>query len=41
MCGKIAEAAVECKALIKAIGNFVKYVLANAALVITQQKENL
>jgi hypothetical protein len=38
--GKIAEAAVERKALIKAIGNFIKEVLPNATLVNTMKRES-
>jgi hypothetical protein len=39
--GKIAEAAVERKALIKAIGNFIKEVLPNATLVNTMKRESV
>jgi hypothetical protein len=38
--GKITEASVERKALIKAIGNFIKEVLPNATLVNTNKRES-
>jgi hypothetical protein len=39
--GKIAEAAVERNALIKAIGNFIKELLPNATLVNTMKRESV